>query len=85
MLAVHGHLQGVRYSYEELINMAKENGCDIVLFGHIHIPVFEKIDDVTIINPGSITRPRQKGYVKTYGILTFSEDDSFKFDFCSAE
>lgn len=85
LLAVHGHLQNVRYNYNELIKMAKDNGCDIVLFGHIHVPVYENMEGITIINPGSITLPRQKGYARTYGILTFNEDDSFRFDFFSVD
>ncbi|MDE7213080.1 MAG: phosphodiesterase, partial [Anaeroplasmataceae bacterium] len=31
---------------------------DVVLYGHTHIPVLEKIGDVLYINPGSITLPK---------------------------
>ena len=83
MLAVHGHMQNVRYDYEDLIEMAEYNGCDIALFGHIHMPVFERHGDVTVINPGSISFPRQRSRVKTYGILTVDDVGDFRFDFQS--
>ncbi len=37
--------------------MAKEMGVDVLIFGHIHMPVIEK-DDVLLACPGSPTTPR---------------------------
>ncbi|MCM1131725.1 MAG: phosphodiesterase [Roseburia sp.] len=31
---------------------------DVVLFGHTHIPMLEKIEDVIYLNPGSVTLPK---------------------------
>ncbi|UCF63068.1 MAG: metallophosphoesterase family protein [bacterium] len=31
---------------------------DIVVFGHTHRPVFEKVEDTLFINPGSVSQPR---------------------------
>lgn len=36
----------------------KIKDADFVLFGHTHIPLLEKIDDLVYINPGSITLPK---------------------------
>ena len=83
MLAVHGHMQSVHYDYSELVDMAERNGCDIALFGHLHIPVFERHGDVAVINPGSISLPRQRSRVKTYGILTVDDTGDFRYDFQS--
>ena len=83
MLAVHGHMQSVHYDYSELVDMAERNGCDIALFGHLHIPVFERHGDVAVINPGSISLPRQRSSVKTYGILTVDDTGDFRYDFQS--
>ena len=46
----HGHL----YNKEYLLNL----DTDIVLVGHSHIPVIEKIGDIVYCNPGSITKSR---------------------------
>lgn len=51
-------------------------GVDLVLFGHSHIPMFQKIDDVFVFNPGSPTLNRDpKG---TYGILELGENINHK-------
>lgn len=50
----HGHL----YNKEQLLQMGKENNCNIILSGHTHIKKIEVVDEIYMINPGSITRPR---------------------------
>lgn len=64
--ASHGHI----YSPDHLPNM-KAN--DIFCFGHIHIPVMETKNDMHILNPGSISIPKNNS-AHSYGIL---EDDTF--------
>jgi uncharacterized protein len=34
-------------------------GCDAVLFGHTHVPVLEREEDVWLLNPGSPTERRR--------------------------
>ena len=58
---------------------AAEHGCQIALFGHIHRPVDEVVDGVHVINPGSISNPRQKGYRRSYGIMTVRGDGSLDY------
>lgn len=65
----HGHI----YSPENLPSNIQAN--DIFLFGHTHIPTFENIDGITIINPGSISLPKELN-PHTFGIL---EDDTYKW------
>lgn len=50
----HGHL----YKNEELLQNGKENNCNIIISGHTHIKKLQLVDDIYMINPGSITRPR---------------------------
>ena len=72
----HGHRYGVTQDLDSLKNAAKNNNCDIILFGHIHIPVLISPDGANvpwIVNPGSIARPRQDGREHTYIVLTFSK------------
>lgn len=66
----HGHGHDVNYGTKELAQIAREQGCSIALYGHTHRP---EIDDsspgLLILNPGSISFPRQKGREKSYMIL----------------
>lgn len=80
--ATHGHLQGVHAGLDRIRYAALENGCDIAMFGHIHVPVLEELDDITIINPGSLTFPRQDGWKKTFAIMEIDDEDNitYKFD-----
>lgn len=55
----HGHL----YQQEQL---ALQEG-DTLLTGHTHIPMLRSEQGVTLLNPGSITFPRQ-GYMPSYGL-----------------
>ena len=55
----HGHKYGVYYGTQGLLDKAIENNCNIVLFGHTHIPVVKYLSDITFANPGSISLPRQ--------------------------
>ena len=50
-----------------------ENDADIVMFGHIHIPLVRSDKGVTIVNPGSISLPRQPGGEPTYIVMTVEE------------
>ena len=62
----HGHI------YNEG-NMPKLNKGDVFIYGHFHIPRAEKKDDIFLINPGSITLPKENS-PHSYGIL---ENDRF--------
>ena len=60
-----------------LLKLAKNNHIDIVVYGHTHIPVYKTIDNVTFINPGSLTYPRGESD-KSFGILTIDDDISYE-------
>lgn len=68
-LIVHGHKHGVFLNYYDgLIELAKEKGCDVVCFGHLHWYIDTYEDGVRILNPGSIRYPRD-GADRTYMLL----------------
>lgn len=69
----HGHKYGVNNGIQNLYYKGLELGADIVLFGHIHIPVIEKIEDMVIMNPGSPSLPRSAEKIKTFGIIEIEE------------
>lgn len=54
----HGHLYGVKYSYETAIAAAEKAGADLLLFGHTHIAHQDYQNGLYILNPGSVAFPR---------------------------
>ena len=74
----HGHKYNVKSSINNLYYKALEEKADIVIFGHTHIPVTSEQDDLLIINPGSLSRPRRKSK-GSYGILIL-DDGRIKYN-----
>ncbi|WP_026674105.1 metallophosphoesterase family protein [Alkalihalobacterium bogoriense] len=68
---VHGH--GKKGTTEQrAINAFRDEHVDCIIFGHSHIPVQKKLDNILLFNPGSLTdKRRQQQY--SYGILTVNE------------
>lgn len=58
----HGHL----FSQEASEHFFAKG--DIYLHGHFHVPQAHTVDDKVILNPGSITLPKQD-YQASYGLL----------------
>ena len=76
LLMTHGHVEKVRWSYDNLIYRAQENNCKAVLFGHTHAAMNEIIDGIHVVNPGSLSRPRD-GMSGSYAVIETGPD---KFD-----
>jgi len=55
---VHGHQYGVKRTINNIYYRGLEVEANIVIFGHTHVPLCEKVGDLWLINPGSISRPR---------------------------
>lgn len=55
----HGHLFNVRFDTAMLREAAREAGADIAVYGHTHVAL-EEHGEVTVLNPGSIARPRDE-------------------------
>jgi len=65
----HGHRQRVHYGVEEVKDFGICNGGDVVCFGHTHRPYLEQDHQITVLNPGSISLPRQEGHIPTFAIV----------------
>lgn len=74
ILVTHGDIYGVKYFDSGLILRAKEVNADIVLYGHTHIPDITFKENIWLINPGSLTRPRENK-APTYCILEISGEN----------
>ena len=71
----HGHRYGVHGGTWRIVEAAKELGADIAVYGHTHVPDYGKEEGVLVINPGSIAKPRQQGWRKTYAVMTIDDRD----------
>lgn len=60
----HGHLYGVKTGLGSIVNSGLARGADILLFGHTHIPYYNVVEGMHIVNPGSIAFRGQ-----TYAVL----------------
>ena len=54
LVAVHGHMQDVKYGYDRLSYFAEEQGAGIALFGHTHRPYAGWVGSVLLVNPGAL-------------------------------
>lgn len=80
VLLTHGHRQNVNFGVDRLRYLALENECDIAMYGHTHVPFLDE-GDVTILNPGSLTFPRQVGHKQTFMIMEIDEQENITYSF----
>ena len=73
VFVIHGHMSWVNRGVDYLRQIAVENHYDIVMFGHTHVPFLQKEDDLTILNPGSLSYPRQEDRMPTFLIMEIDE------------
>ena len=74
-----GHYYGVSMGPEGLVDEAKSRGCDIAMYGHTHRPFLDVIDGVTVLNPGSLSYPRQEGRRPSYMIIHVDADGKMDY------
>jgi hypothetical protein len=51
---------------EPLKNAAIDRGMAIAMYGHTHRPLIDQTGSVTIINPGSLSQPRQENHKPSF-------------------
>lgn len=54
ILATHGYVQNIKFGLTDLQLEAVNEKCDIVLFGHTHMPESIYKDGIHYFNPGSL-------------------------------
>lgn len=75
----HGHNYYVYMGTDTLKEAARSRGVDIVCFGHTHQPVLDRGDGLTVINPGSISYPRQSGHKPSYVLMDLDREGEAHF------
>lgn len=56
ILFTHGHPFSVKSGLTRLYEAARQNGAQLVLFGHTHVSKTEYSDGIYFVNPGSLCR-----------------------------
>lgn len=77
----HGHFYSVSVGTERLLDEARDRKVQIAMFGHTHKPCLDVRGDVTILNPGSLSFPRQDGRRPSYLILEMDGDGGVHYTF----
>lgn len=80
VLLTHGHYYYVSVGLNFIKEEAIQRNFDIVMFGHTHRPIIDMSEDVILINPGSISYPRQHDRKPSYIIMNFDSDQNVNFN-----
>ena len=72
ILITHGHRYSVKWDYNKLCKKAEEMRVDLLLFGHTHVADIVKKEEYILLNPGSISDPRDNAS-ESYAIIEINE------------
>ena len=78
----HGHNYYVSLDPREIKEEGRARNVDIVMFGHTHRPYLDEDEDITVLNPGSLSFPRQEGRKGSYMIMEMAEDGKIEYRQC---
>lgn len=79
-LITHGHRFYVNAGTGYLREYAQQNNIDVVMFGHTHKPYIDIGEDVTILNPGSLSYPRQEGRKNTFLVMEVDKEGNAHYN-----
>lgn len=73
---LHGHQVAPNYDFQPamFVDYTKQFGPNVIIFGHTHQAFLKEIDHVLLLNPGSLTYPRNKNGIPTYAIVEIDDD-----------
>ena len=75
----HGHNYYVYMNYETIKQEARARGIDIVMCGHTHKPVIDIKEDLILINPGSLSYPRQGNRKPSFVLMELDSEGEAHF------
>ena len=79
VMITHGHRYGVSLGVEHLLDEARSRGASWCLFGHTHKPLIDIRQNVVLLNPGSLSYPRQIGRRPTYLLIEIDRNHEAHF------
>ena len=72
ILYTHGHTLSVKSGTQRLAETARQNECDIALFGHTHTSQTVYDNGLYIVNPGSCSSPRDSR--ASYAVIDITDN-----------
>jgi phosphoesterase, MJ0936 family len=79
ILMLHGHNEGANEDMSRIVAAAERTGAKLVLFGHTHRVFMEEYRGVLAVNPGSISRPRDRSH-PSFALVDAPDDPDRWFD-----
>ena len=79
VMLTHGHYYYVNGGTAHIKREAVARKIDIAMFGHTHRPYFGQDELGIVLNPGSISYPRQDGKRPSYIIMDLDEEGEAHF------
>ncbi len=78
----HGHKYRVSWDNEKLLEAAAARGADIAIYGHTHVPevVYDEDFNIWVVNPGSISLPRQSNGRPSFIMMEIDEAGEVYFN-----
>ena len=74
VLLTHGHSYYVSLDTKILAQEARARGFHMAMYGHTHRPRIEEREGVVLLNPGSLSYPRQQGRRPSYIVMEICAD-----------
>lgn len=75
----HGHNYYVSLDPRQIKEEGRARNADVVMFGHTHRPYMDQEHDITVLNPGSLSFPRQEGRKGSYMIMEIKEQGEVEY------
>ena len=79
VMITHGHYYGVSMGTDRLKEEALSRNIDIVMYGHTHKPEIDIEKQITVLNPGSLSYPRQWGRKPSFLIMEIDREGEAHF------
>ena len=70
ILATHGDMYRVKFGLDQLIARASDLKADVALYGHTHHAQILTVNNITLINPGSLAK---REFQPSFAILTITD------------
>ena len=70
----HGHMENVKSNPQNILYKGESLGCKAVFYGHTHLPLYQEVEGMILLNPGSLTLP-VGGRPGSYALVNIEGDD----------
>lgn len=79
-VVIHGSQWYGERREKKLVELAKEHGAKVAVFGHTHRRYLHEVEGIVLINPGSISLPRD-GKQGTFAIVSIEDGQIQRVEF----